>query len=159
MASSEAIDPEKPEIEQRDQPQVPEEIITQTGIPEQQAPNSANIADPHNTAQSHQTDKPWSPKDTFKWMISILRCHNALASSHVRLQAEVNQLRQEIVEAAKHPIPPIFGVKKGPRPSHKYQKTQLLLRKSLRHFHRHQTGAPRPHQNRRTSKLTWRNNK
>ena len=109
MASSEAKDPEKPEIDQPEQPQAPEEIIIQTGIPEQQALNTANIADPHNTAQSNQTDKPWSPKDTFKWMISILRCHNALASSHVRLQAEVNQLRQEIVEAAKHPIPPIWS--------------------------------------------------
>ena len=109
MASSEAKDPENPEIDQPGQPQAPEQNTIQTGIPEQPALNTANTADTPNITPSNPTDKPWSPKDTFKWMINILRCHNALASSHVRLQAEVNQLRQEIVEAAKHPIPPIWS--------------------------------------------------
>ena len=115
MASGEApdpkaaADPKAPAPNQLEQPQTPGEGTPQTGLPEQQAPNTANTADPNNTVHSNQADKPWSPKDTFKWMISILRCHNALASSHVRLQAEVNQLRQEIVEAAKHPIPPIWS--------------------------------------------------
>ena len=112
MASSAAEDPEdpdKPEVEQPDHPVGPVESHTRTNTPDRQAPQTTNQAEPQDTAQSQQTDKPWSPKDTFKWMINILRCHNALASSHIRLQAEVNQLRQDMIEAAKHPVPPIWS--------------------------------------------------
>ena len=108
MASSAVADPENPdgpEAEQPEHPTGPEASQQKTNTPEPQAVQAANP----DAAQSQQTDKPWSPKDTFKWMINILRCHNALASSHVRLQAEVNQLRQDMIEAAKHPIPPIWS--------------------------------------------------
>ena len=108
MASSAVTDPENPdgpEVEQPEHPTGPEANQHRTNTPEPKAVQAIN----QDAAQSQQTDKPWSPKDTFKWMINILRCHNALASSHVRLQAEVNQLRQDMIEAAKHPIPPIWS--------------------------------------------------
>ena len=108
MASSAVEDPEnpdRPEAEQPDHPTGPAASQPKTNTSEQQALQATN----QDAAQSQQTDKPWSPKDTFKWMINILRCHNALASSHIRLQAEVNQLRQDMIEAAKHPVPPIWS--------------------------------------------------
>ena len=108
MTSSAVEDPEnpdRPEAEQPDHTTGPAASQPKTNTSEPQAVQTIN----QDAAQSQQTDKPWSPKDTFKWMINILRCHNAIASSHIRLQAEVNQLRQDMIEAAKHPVPPIWS--------------------------------------------------
>ena len=49
-------------------------------------------------------DKPWGLKDTFRWLVSLLRSHNALLDSHIELQRTVNDLRQNILELARLPI-------------------------------------------------------
>ena len=147
MASSAVEDPEnpdRPEAEQPDHPTGPAASQPKTNTSEPQAVQATN----QDAAQSQQTDKPWSPKDTFKWMINILRCHNALASSHIRLQAEVNQLRQDMIEAAKHPVPPIWS-QEGAEAFQQYPKTQHLHSRSLQNYLPHQTGALHPHRNQR----------
>ena len=50
------------------------------------------------------TDSPWGIKDTFKWLVSLLRSHNRLLDSHVRLQDQVQQIRRDMLELARLPI-------------------------------------------------------
>ena len=49
-------------------------------------------------------DKPWGLKDTFRWLVHLLRSHNTLFDSHIELQRTVNDLRQNILELARLPI-------------------------------------------------------
>jgi len=49
-------------------------------------------------------DNPWGLKDTFRWLVSLLRSHNALLDSHIELQRTVTDLRQNILELARLPI-------------------------------------------------------
>ena len=49
-------------------------------------------------------DKPWGLKDTFRWLVHLLRSHNTLLDSHIELQRTVNDLRQNILELARLPI-------------------------------------------------------
>lgn len=49
-------------------------------------------------------DNPWGLKDTFRWLVSLLRSHNALLDSHIELQRTVTDLRQNVLELARLPI-------------------------------------------------------
>lgn len=76
-------------------PAVP--AITQPTEPTQ-PPARAGPPEPSNP------DNPWGLKDTFRWLVSLLRSHNALLDSHIELQRTVTDLRQNILELARLPI-------------------------------------------------------
>lgn len=63
-----------------------------------QPPARAGPPEPSNP------DNPWGLKDTFRWLVSLLRSHNALLDSHIELQRTVTDLRQNILELARLPI-------------------------------------------------------
>ena len=63
-----------------------------------QPPTRAGPPEPSNP------DNPWGLKNTFRWLVSLLRSHNALLDSHIELQRTVTDLRQNILELARLPI-------------------------------------------------------
>ena len=49
-------------------------------------------------------ESPWGLKDTFRWLVSLLRSHNTFLDSHIDSQRTVTDLRQNILELARLPI-------------------------------------------------------